>query len=190
MSLFDRAFEEVILIEGGYSNDPDDSGGATRWGITEQVARAHGYTGPMRDLPVSEARRIYKAAYWKQMRLPGIAKLSPEIAFELFEAGIHAGTVRPVTWFQRLLNVMNRRAVLWADMHVDGKIGPVTRAALRSYLEHRGTRGEMVLYTALNALQAEFLITLAEKREKDEKWIYGWLDRRIARGISRMPGGA
>ena len=36
---------------GAYTNDPGDSGGPTRWGITEKVAKANGYTGDMRDLP-------------------------------------------------------------------------------------------------------------------------------------------
>jgi lysozyme family protein len=34
--------EEVVAREGGYSDHPADEGGATRWGVTEAVARAHG----------------------------------------------------------------------------------------------------------------------------------------------------
>jgi lysozyme family protein len=46
----DQLIEEVIGREGGYSNHPADRGGATRWGITEAVARAHGYRGVSADL--------------------------------------------------------------------------------------------------------------------------------------------
>lgn len=42
---------DLIAIEGGYSNDPDDSGGETTWGVTERRARKFGYTGPMIDMP-------------------------------------------------------------------------------------------------------------------------------------------
>ena len=56
---FDTEFQRVVLIEGGYSDNPLDSGGKTKYGITEAVARAYGYTGEMRDLPLSVARAIY-----------------------------------------------------------------------------------------------------------------------------------
>jgi lysozyme family protein len=46
MSLFDREFEKLIDVEGGYTNNPDDSGGETMWGVTIAVARRNGYTGP------------------------------------------------------------------------------------------------------------------------------------------------
>ena len=49
MNTFDKAWEETGRAEGGFVDDPDDSGGATNWGITEKVARKQGYTGHMRD---------------------------------------------------------------------------------------------------------------------------------------------
>ena len=64
MSKFDDAFEIIVGSEGGYSNDPNDPGGATRFGITEAVARANGYEGDMKDLPLDKAKSIYKAKYW------------------------------------------------------------------------------------------------------------------------------
>ena len=65
---FITAFEKVIGIEGGYSDDPDDRGGKTKFGITEAVARAHGYRGEMRDLGLTTARKIYKSSYWDVLR--------------------------------------------------------------------------------------------------------------------------
>ncbi|MGN6123997.1 MAG: glycosyl hydrolase 108 family protein, partial [Sphingomonas oligoaromativorans] len=37
--------DELIQREGGYSARPADKGGPTRFGISEAVARAHGYKG-------------------------------------------------------------------------------------------------------------------------------------------------
>ena len=50
--------EALIEREGGYSNHPADKGGPTCFGITEAVARAHGYRGAMRSLPRDEAVAI------------------------------------------------------------------------------------------------------------------------------------
>ena len=65
---FEEAFERLLGHEGDFVDHADDPGGATRWGITERTARAHGYTGPMRDLPVCVARGIAKIAYWDAVK--------------------------------------------------------------------------------------------------------------------------
>ena len=52
MSSFDDAFKALIGSEGGYSFNPADPGGETMWGVTARVARASGYAGPMKDLPL------------------------------------------------------------------------------------------------------------------------------------------
>lgn len=62
-SCYPEAISRVLKSEGGYVNHPRDPGGETMWGITVAVARANGYKGPMRTMPLSEAKRIYKARY-------------------------------------------------------------------------------------------------------------------------------
>lgn len=56
----EQFLNELIQREGGYVNDPTDRGGATKYGITEAVARANGFKGNMRDLPLDTAKAIYK----------------------------------------------------------------------------------------------------------------------------------
>ena len=53
----------VFALEGGYADNPADPGGKTNHGITEQVARQHGYQGDMRELPKGFAERIYAQDY-------------------------------------------------------------------------------------------------------------------------------
>ncbi|MEO7787654.1 MAG: glycosyl hydrolase 108 family protein, partial [Sphingomicrobium sp.] len=60
----DELVEALIEREGGYVALPADRGGPTRFGITEAVARAHGYGGAMAQLPRDEAAAIYRRLYW------------------------------------------------------------------------------------------------------------------------------
>nr|MDQ2705501.1 hypothetical protein [Pseudomonadota bacterium] len=68
----------------------------------------------------------------------------------------------------------------YPDLIPDGSVGPRTLAALDSYLKKRGRRGgETVLLRALEALQGERYLRLAERRPANEAFLYGWLANRI-----------
>lgn len=180
MDAFAEAFENVIGIEGGYTDDPKDSGGATRYGITERVARAHGYVGDMRNLPLGTAQAIYRAQYWDLLRLDEIARFSRRIAHELFDTAVNMGVGVAGGFLQRSLNAFNRNAADYPDVTVDNVIGPMTVSALRRLLAIRGGDGETVILRALNSLQGARYIELAESRPKDESFAYGWMLRRVA----------
>lgn len=176
---FLTSWKKLVNVEGGYVDDPSDSGGATNWGVTERVAREFGYRGHMRDLPRELAEEIAKKKYWDVMSLDDIAPLSYKVAYELFDTGYNTGTTRPSTWLQRALNGLNNRERLYQDLNVDGRIGPITISMLRAYLDKRGLQGEDVLVRLLNGLQAAFYLELVERREKDEKFLYGWILHRV-----------
>ncbi len=177
MSAFGEAIAKLLPIEGGYSNNPDDSGGKTAWGITEDVARANGYEGLMWSMPVATAKRIYKAQYWDTLFLDDCP--STRVAHEMFDTGVNCGIGVAGEFLQRALNALNRKQRDYPDMKVDGVPGPVTQHALRKFLEQRGDEGEAVLLKALNCLQGARYVRLAEQREKDETFLYGWLKQRI-----------
>lgn len=179
MTAFDEAFEKTVAREGGYSNHPDDSGGETSYGITETVAREEGYWGSMSSLPLATAKAIYRRRYWERLHLDDIAALSVPIALELFDTGVNMGTQTAAKFLQRALNVFNRRQTDYPDMTVDGWIGPKTVAALNAFLEKRKERGQVALLKALNSLQGVRYIELAESREKDEAFVFGWIMNRL-----------
>lgn len=176
---FEKALKHVFGVEGGFVNDPKDSGGATKYGITESVARAHGYVGAMADLTPETARRIYRAQYWDTLRLDEVSALSVPTALELFDTSVNCGVAVGGQFLQRALNALNREQKDYPDMKVDGLVGPMTVSALRSYLNKRGSTGETVLLRALNSLQGARYIELAEKRQKDEAFVFGWLSNRV-----------
>jgi lysozyme family protein len=166
--------------EGGYVNHPSDRGGPTNYGITEAVARAHGFSGSMRNLPRSEAAAIYKRLYWLRPRFDQVAKRSVAVASELFDSAVNMGPAVAATFLQRALSALNRDRQDYADLVPDGRIGPATLAALDKFLELRGkAKVETVLLKALDALQGERYIRLAERRPANEAFLYGWLANRI-----------
>ncbi len=115
---FDVAFHRLLGHEGGYSDHPDDPGGATMWGVTERVARAQGYQGAMRDLPIDTAKAIYRALYWDAIRADD---LPPALRYAVFDAAVNSGTQQSVRWLQ---------AAVGAD--VDGMVGPQTMMMARA----------------------------------------------------------
>ena len=176
----DELIDALIDREGGYANHPADRGGPTKYGITEAVARAHGYSGAMRDLPRDEAAAIYKRLYWLRPRFDQVAKRSSAVAAELFDTGANMGPAVAATFLQRALSALNRDRSDYPDLVPDGRIGPATLAALDSFFELRGRdTGETVLLRALDALQGERYIRLAERRPANETFLYGWLANRI-----------
>ena len=172
--------DALIDREGAYVNHSADRGGPTCFGITEAVARAHGYRGAMRDLPHAEAAVIYRRLYWQRPRFDEIATRSARIAAELFDTGANMGPAVAVTFLQRALTALNRAGSDYPDLVPDGRIGPATLAALDAFLARRGrASGETVLLRALEALQGERYLRLAERRPANEAFLYGWLANRI-----------
>lgn len=173
----EQMIADLIKVEGGFSDHKDDAGKATMYGVTESVARANGYTGPMREMPISVAQNIYRKRYFIDPGFESIYLLSPAIAEELFDTGVNMGTSVPGPWLQRLLNVFNDAKT---DLVVDGKIGPATIVALRLFLNKRGSEGEAVMVRGLNCLQGCRYIELTEKREQNRAFVYGWIRTRVS----------
>ena len=174
------ALVEILRREGGYVNHRDDRGGATNWGITEAVARAHGWTGTMRNLPRDKALEIYRQQYWISPRFDAVADFSPKVAVELFDTGVNMGPGVAVAMLQRSLNALNRNQRDWPDVVADRMVGPATLNALARLLTVRGKGGEAVLQKALNALKGARYIELAEARAANESFLFGWLSHRVA----------
>ena len=180
----DELIDEVIGREGGYVNHPADRGGATRWGVTEAVARAHGYRGDMRSLPRERAVTIYRRIYWQRPGYDRIAEAAPKVAAELFDTAVNMGPATATGFLQRALNALNRGGRDYPDLVLDRKVGSRTLAALSGFLATRGPAGEAVLVKALDALQGERYVRLAESRPANEAFLYGWLANRLSASSS------
>jgi lysozyme family protein len=147
---FDAAFDRLVspAVEGGYVNDPLDPGGATRYGVTQAVARAHGYTGDMRDYPLEDAKAVYRACYWDPCHCDD---LPPEVRYGVFDAAVNSGTHAAVAWLQRAAGVL-----------ADGTIGPVTLAAVRA--------SPAAVAAALCGVRLAFMTDLADWPHDGRGW--------------------
>jgi lysozyme family protein len=175
----DGLFADLLKNEGGYVNNPNDAGGETNFGITVGVARANGFDGPMRSMTRDDATRIYHRIYWEAPAFDKVFILSPGIAAELFDTGVNCGPAVATTLLQRSLNALNRNGRDYPDITPDGRVGPAVLSDLSAFLNVRGDEGESVMLKALNCLQGERYIRLAEANLKDEDFVFGWLANRV-----------
>ena len=114
---FDRAFDRLIGVEGGYTHDPSDPGGATNWGISQ---RSYPLVD-IRRLTRDGAKAIYRRDFWTRIEadvLPGA------VVFQVFDFAVNSGIETAVRYLQRALEV--------AD---DGHWGPVSAAAAAAMSE-------------------------------------------------------
>ena len=171
--------DKIVSIEGGYSDNPNDSGGETIWGITKRTALSNGYSGNMIDMTRDDAKKIYMREYIQKPNFDKVHQINMAIGYELIDTGINCGQGVAATFLQRSLNAFNNRGKYYNDVYVDGKIGEITLKALRKFLINRHKNGETALLRCMNSLQGEHYVRLAERREKDEEFIYGWFMNRI-----------
>lgn len=180
MTYVDTAIDELIKKEGGYVNHPNDRGGPTTWGITEQVARAYGYTGSMQSLPRAKAVEIYKQRYWMEPKFYEVAKRAMKLANELFDTGVNMGTGIASRFFQRALNAFNKRAKAYPDLTVDGRIGTMSLYALDQLIKSRGAKdAETVMVRLADALQAVRYLEIVEANQTQEDFMFGWIFNRV-----------
>lgn len=159
--IFDKAFSEAINYEGGYVNHPSDPGGATKYGITQRVAREYGYYGDMRYLPLETAKEIYRERYWEDPKFNLIK--NEDIAVELFEQGINMGVVIAILHLQRSYNLLVDNQI-----KVDGVIGSQTAGAINSY------RHPEDIFLWMNVYQGNRYISLVKKNDRLKDFIRGW----------------
>lgn len=118
---YDESLRRVLAHEGGYTNDADDPGGPTNWGITIWDARAYwkknATASDVRAMPRSVAEAIYRSKYWLKMDCD---QLPSGIDYAVFDFGVNSGISRAAKYLQALVGT-----------EADGLIGPKTVAAAR-----------------------------------------------------------
>lgn len=161
---FDEAFQRMIDDEGGFVNHKvvGDRGGQTYAGISrnnwpqwvgwEYIDRG--------EIPPEQVvRDFYKKEFWDKLRLDGVAK--KEIASSIFNFAVNIGTTSAALLAQKILKV-----------DLDGKIGPITIAALNKFDEEL-----FVVKYAL--LKINFYKEIVQRSPSQGKFLIGWLNRSL-----------
>jgi lysozyme family protein len=158
---FVRAVETILAHEGGYSNDPHDHGGETRFGISKREY-------PQLDIAFltrEEAIAIYFRDWWQRFHysdLPG------PLAVKVFDLAVNIGPEHAAQCLQRALRACAKR------VEEDGVLGATTRAAASAV-------NQAALMAALRSEAAGYYRVLAAleraKRGVDGEFIKGWLNR-------------
>ncbi|WP_019833761.1 glycoside hydrolase family 108 protein [Sphingomonas sp. PR090111-T3T-6A] len=177
MKTLDQRIAGLIAVEGDFVDNHADRGGPTRFGITEAEARANGYKGDMRDLPIELARRIYTQRYWFAPHLDLVSIRAPHVAGEMFDTGVNMGTKAAAKLLQRALNVLHGDGLV-----VDGAISPggATLKALDAYMAARTAQdGEAVLVELLNSFQGTRYAEIVEGDAKQRTFVFGQIRNRV-----------
>jgi len=191
MADFDQAIRKVLRHEGvdlddngqpvpggrtGWCDHRDDPGKVTNYGITTKSARRNQYLGSMRHIPFPKVLDIYRTDYWNKIHGDDIPDQA--IAEEMMDTAANCGVGTVNAFLQITLNVLNVKGTRYADIAVDGAMGPNTIAALKSALAVAPWYRTVIL-RALDSLQAVRYIELAAEKEKFESFVPGWLRNRV-----------
>ena len=162
MDRFEKIFDYLLKVEGGYSDDKHDKGGKTKYGITEEEARDFGYKGDMQDLTIDFAKNIYLKKYYLGNKLDKV--VNDKVALSICDWAVNSGrngTKNAQIAINQLTN---------ANLDVDGIIGNKTLEALNA------ADPEKFLEVYHN-LQRIYYKGKVEADRTQERFLTGWLNR-------------
>lgn len=163
---FQRALQQVLHHEGGWSDHPRDPGGATMKGVTLKTYSAflgrQATKDELRNIPDEHLERLYRTGYWDAVRGDD---LPAGIDMMVFDFAVNAGRKRAIITLQRAVNMPAAQQ--------DGIIGPGTLAAVRDLCNRTGAVSVATSYATLRELFYRELKTF-------DAFGKGWLRRNEA----------
>ena len=160
MSRFEDCLARILKHEGGYVNDPLDSGGRTNLGVTQRVWEefvGHPVSeADMRALTPEIIAPMYKLKYWN----PSYCEVLPKgLDYVVFDFAVNAGTGRSVKTLQQAIGCVS-----------DGVIGPKTMAVIND----ANTKD---LIAKFSDARADFYQGIVARKPDQARFIKGWLNR-------------
>jgi lysozyme family protein len=175
---FQQAVELVLRHEGGFVDDPADSGGATNYGVSLRFLQSLGLDigdidcdgdideDDIRKLTRERAAEFYREHWWDEY---GYSRINdPAVATKVLDLSVNMGASQAHRVLQRALHAVGHRYV-----DVDGILGPQTLGAVNK------SNPESLL-AALKAEAAAHYRQLVSRNSKLAKFEQGWLNRAYA----------
>lgn len=166
MNRFDKIFSFMLAVEGGYTNDKNDKGGETTWGVTKDEARRNGYRGSMKDLTKEFAKKILEKDYYLKNRLNEIK--NDKVALSICDWSFNSGE-----WATKKAQVTLNRYFGY-NLVVDGIFGSKTIKALNE-VEEQGKSAEFL--RDYHSIQRKFYHSIVEYNSTQKVFLTGWLNR-------------
>jgi lysozyme family protein len=159
---FERAVARLLGDEGGYVDNPNDPGGATKFGISKR---------DYPDLDIAALTRtaavaIYYREWWQRYRFSEVPGL---VGAKVFDLAVNMGPDHAMKCLQRALRACGRR------VEEDGVLGRATIAAAEA-------ANRLALMAALRSEAAGYYRVLAalargSRDGGDRDFLNGWLNR-------------
>jgi lysozyme family protein len=154
MADFTQAVQKTLIHEGGFVNNPHDSGGATKYGITQ--ADMPGVN--IKNLTQEQAVAYYQEHYWK----PLYSQINDQpLAEKLFDMGVLAGVKTAVRVLQ--LTMQSETAIV-----PDGEFGEQTLADVNQ---------ETDLLPRYRTMLIQHFINIVNNKPEDGVFVQGWINR-------------
>jgi lysozyme family protein len=167
MANFEEYYPKLLEIEGGYVNNPNDAGGATKYGITLAIWKAYGRDldrdgiitqNDIKLITPADAKPIAKKRFWDVVR--GDEIINQAIAEEFVDWCFNSGFYYPTLHLQKLLG-----------LDADGRFGSQTLYQMNHYPDQEK------LFDMLKAVRMNYVHGLAESNPKNKNFLDGWLAR-------------
>ena len=156
MATFEKYFPKVLKWEGGYVNDPADSGGATKYGVTAATWAKFGDGRPITDITPNDAKNVCKRQYWDLWQAD---KINNQSVAEMLVDWVWGSGYHGIKIPQRVLGVA-----------VDGRVGNQTLSAINGAEPKE-------LFDKLKQARIDFLHSIVKANPKNQKFLKGWLNR-------------
>lgn len=172
MTNFDVAFNYLVLEDEGakFTNDPKDSGGPTKWGITigtfNEFFGVEATLKDIEEMSAATAKQIYHFKYWTPLSCGAISDLGFAVA--IFDSGVLYGVGTIALIVQRVLAAQGK------TIKLDGILGDKSVGLLNELLVGGGHDAHGTLMQSICGLLHERIDAIIVANPKDERYRRGW----------------
>ena len=183
MAEFKNILLETLSNEGGFSNDPDDSGGMTLFGIArnknpkwggwpevDKIIKINNFNKNDSDhwddiaracKKIKSVEEFYRSNFWNEMK--GEEIFVNVVAQSIFDYGVNAGMGPSIKCLQKVLKTT-----------VDGDFGPTTLATLNTYTMNNPL---FKFHLEFTLRKVDRYVKIVGNKPSNEKYIFGWTSR-------------